>query len=68
MAGFITQYGQHLGEPRYILVMEDAAFPLSVKDALRASHAGCPFQLQSLMTDHERDLAHQAWEARDPVA
>lgn len=66
MTGYITSYGNHLGDPRYVLVCDYVAFPLSIKDARRAQEHGVLYQCPALMTDRERDLAHEAWEAREP--
>lgn len=57
---FLTTYGIHLGDPRYILMEDYDAFVISAEEALRA-RKHMEFQNYSMLTDKERDLAHEAW-------
>jgi hypothetical protein len=66
--GYVTIYGNHLGDPRYVLVLEHSAFVLSIRDAVRAKQNGIPHQVPGAMTDRERELAHEAWTCRELAA
>ena len=66
--GYVTTYGNHLGDPRFVLILDYSAFVLSVRDAARATRKGMSFQVPSDMTARERELAHEAWECRDVPA
>ena len=66
--GYVTIYGNHCGDPRYVLVSDYSASVLSVRDAVRARQRGVPYQLPGTMTDRERELAHEAWLRRDRAA
>jgi hypothetical protein len=63
--GYVTTYGNDLGDPRFVLILDYLAFVLSVRDAARATRRGMSFQAPSDMTDRERELAQEAWECRD---
>jgi len=66
--GYVTIYGHHCGDPRYVLVLDHSASVLSVRDAVRAKQRGVPYQLPGDMTERERELAHEAWLGRDRAA
>lgn len=66
--GYVTIYGNHGGDPRYVLVLDYSASVLSVRDAVQAKRRGIPYQLPGAMTDRERELVHEAWERRDAAA
>ena len=63
--GYVTTYGIHLGDPRYVLILDYLAFIVSIRDVARATRKGMSYQAPSEMTDRERELAHEAWECRD---
>jgi len=66
--GYITVYGHHAGDPRYVLVLDHSARVLSPRDAARAKREATPFLTPGAMSERERELAHEAWSfARDPL-
>lgn len=66
--GYVTIYGNHCGDPRYVLVLDYSASVLSIRDAVRAKRRGVPFERPGAMTDRERELAHDAWLRRSSAA
>jgi hypothetical protein len=66
--GYVTIYGHHGGDPRYVLVLDHSASVLTIRDAVRAKKDGVPYQLPGVMTERERELAHEAWVRRGAAA
>jgi hypothetical protein len=66
-AGYITVYGHHAGDPRYVLVLDYSACVLTLRDAARAKMNATPFVTPSAMSERERELVHEAWACRPGV-
>lgn len=62
--GYITVYGHHAGDPRYVLILDYSACVLTSQDAMRAKKETTPFVVPSAMSERERELAHEAWSLR----
>jgi hypothetical protein len=68
VTGYVTIYGNHGGDPRFVLVSDYAAAVLSISEAVLAKRRGVSYQLPGAMTERERELAHEAWLRREPAA